>query len=192
MSSGPTSPESDLSARFRNIRVLSRAWSSFLPSPVSHHRTAISASVWGTGSPLDWRMSRSNRKRFRTTFLAGCPSASSGTSSGATLRSSSTSVSVNSSTIIAGARPSFSMASTGSQFGSSVPNDRRAVTTTLNQGTLAASRTRSLTVARSASLKKSRPSMKSVAPPEKVLRSSFESNNLAQSHPATRDGACGR
>ena len=62
-------------------------------------------------------------------------------------------------------RPSLASACSGSQFGSSTPNSRLAVATTVKPDTSAASRTRSTTVSRSCSEKKSRPSMKRVAPP---------------------------
>ena len=65
-----------------------------------------------------------------------------------------------------GGTPSFVSASAGSQFGSSLSKSVRAVAMIWMPGTVAAARTRSMTVARlSGSSKKSRLSMNRTAPP---------------------------
>ena len=152
LASSCSTRESACSASALSTLARSRWFSSFSPSAVCHHCSAISTSVRGTGA-LDGRLARRERRnRFRATWRAGWLSANSAINWGAAFRNSSVSAFtqfVNDDWFrhVLVDRGHLQ----GSQLGSAIPKSRRAVAITENPGTLAASRTRSTTVSRSSS-----------------------------------------
>ncbi len=116
---------------------------------VPTHCSAISASVRGIGAS-DGRLANRERRKGPVRPVARDVDRQQGRQRGAPDRDSSFSPSVDSSMNTGSARPSWSSTErTGSQLSSPTPKSRRAVAMTDTPGTLAASRTRSITVSRS-------------------------------------------
>jgi hypothetical protein len=171
-------PSSAPSARAAMRRRRSRIVSSAGPSPVFHQRSSRSASDRRSSADAPTSSRRLKRNRLRATLLAGWLSPSRNFNAGVAALSSAISSSLSSLKVTAGARPSLSSASPGSQLGVSRSKSFRAVTMTVIAGTSAAARTRSVTVIRRAgSENESRLSTNRSAPPS-LARSDRNASGL--------------